>query len=225
MLDRKIKLYAADVRTLCDRQIYEKALSLLDDDRRERTERMRNEAGQRLSAGAGLLLKAALSHSGAENVSIIRGDNGKPYLEGRDDLFFNLSHSGDMVICAIAPCEVGCDVEHKRPAVSRIASRYYTQEEQIFVSLAPDNFFRMWTLKESFLKVTGKGLALGLKDFSINVSDTGISVSQSVDGRAYSFKEYFGIDGYFCSVCAADMGGSSFEENVISCDIKKLIGQ
>lgn len=225
MRELKIRLYAADVRALCDRQIYERALSLLDDDRRERTERIRNEAGQRLSAGAGLLLKTALSRSGAENVKIIRGDNGKPYVEGRDDLFFNLSHSGDMVICAVAPCEVGCDVEHRRPAVSRIASRYFTPEEQAFVSLDPDNFFRMWTLKESFLKVTGKGLALGLTDFSINVSDTEISVSQNVDGRAYSFKEYFSFDGYCCSVCAADMGSCSFEEHIISCDIENLIDQ
>lgn len=225
MLDLKIRLYAADVRALCDRQIYEKALSLLDDDRRERTERLKNEAGQRLSAGAGLLLKAALSQAGAEQAKIICGENGKPYIKGRDDLFFNLSHSKDMVICAVAPCEVGCDVEFKRPSVSRIADRYYTPEEQIFTALAPDNFFRMWTLKESFLKVTGKGLALALTDFSINVSETGISVSQSVDERSYSFKEYFSFDGYCCSVCAADMGSCSFEEHVISCDIENLIKQ
>ena len=223
MVDMKIQLFAADISDLCDRELYERALSVLDEDRRTRAERIRNEAGQRLSAGAGLLLKHALSLSGAENAVIIRHEGGKPYIEGRNDLFFSLSHSGSMVICAAAPCEVGCDIEAVRPSVNRIAERYFTKEEQAFTALADDNFFRMWTLKESFMKVTGKGLALPLKEFSINVSDGNISVTQNVDGRTYSFKEYFSIDGYCCSVCAADMGGSSFGETVICCDIKKLI--
>ena len=215
-----IQLYAADVSDLSDRTLYERALTVLDDDRRDRTERIRNEAGQRLSAGAGLLLEHALSESGISAAKITRKKNGKPYIEDRDDLFFNLSHSGEMVICAVAPFEVGCDIEKKRAPRTRIAERYFTEEEKAFTALAEDNFFRMWTLKESFMKVTGKGLGLPLRDFSIKVSGEKISISQSIDSRTYSFKEYFSIDGYCCAVCAADMGGCSFEETVMCCDIK-----
>lgn len=223
MWDHKIRLYAADVSALYDDALFEKALQILDGERRARTERIKNREGQCLCAGAGLLMKHALSEAGCERFNIISGANGKPYIEGRKDLFFNLSHSGKMVICALAPCEVGCDIERIRPSVSRIAGRYFTEEEQEFSAHSQKNFFRMWTLKESFLKVTGKGLSLPLNSFNISVKDNEITISQSVDSRSYSFKEYYGFDGYCCSVCAADADGNSFEEDVRTCNIHNLI--
>lgn len=241
MVDINIRLYAADVSCLESSKLYNKALSVLDEERRARAERIKNEAGARLSAGAGLLMKNALTDIRDEcgimvleddgSVRVKYGDNGKPYLEGRQDIFFNLSHSGNIVICAIAPCEVGCDIERIRPGRGKIAERYFSEEERFFAGLSERNFFRMWTLKESFMKVTGKGLSLPLDSFSISIHEgenassydepSYISVRQNVDERSYIFREYSVSDGYCCSVCAA--GEAVFEPQVRNCDISIII--
>ena len=63
--------------------------------------------------------------------------------------------------------------------------------------------FRMWTMKESFLKVTGQGMTLPLKDFSVIVdakTDTA-RVEYGSGNAVYRMKEYEDIPGYRAAVC------------------------
>ena len=127
---------------------------------------------RKLSLGAWRLMEEALKRHGfsAENVAI--GVNGKPECEG---VYFNLSHSGDMVLCAVSDVPVGCDLEKVVDAPLEVADRYFSEEERQYIEEGqnfPDinrRFFRLWTMKESYLKMTGEGMNLSPERIEIDI--------------------------------------------------------
>lgn len=144
---------------------------------------------------------------------------GKPYIKG-SDVFFNLSHSGDYVMCVISDSEVGCDIQKIGYCKDNLAKRFFCEEEYSDITsqanddLRKNLFYRYWTLKESFMKAIGLGLKLHLNSFQIILGNK-ISIKQSVNGKEYSFFEYDGIDGYKCAVCV-EGSCASFDTNLIS---------
>ena len=71
--------------------------------------------------------------------------------------------------------------------------------------------FRLWTMKESFLKVTGRGMSLPLRDFTVFIEDEGTArLHQMLNDNIYYIKEYVLPDifqeatGYKISVCCMD---------------------
>lgn len=73
---------------------------------------------------------------------------GRPYLPGTP-LHLSISHSKTYALCVLAPQPVGCDIETHRPVSERTCRRVLGPDE------APEDFFAHWTLKESYLKLTG----------------------------------------------------------------------
>ena len=202
-------LYAASVAPLADAEHYAAAYAAVSPARREKTDRFRFEKDKRLCLGAELLLRHALRAGGVGEVPMVfdHGAQGKPYFKD-SGVYFNISHSEEYVVCALAPCEVGCDVEQITPVDLKIARRFFFRSEyddvasQETAEARSDLFFRYWTLKESFMKVTGLGMKLPLDAFEI-VRGSEITVRQSVDEREYSFAEFDGLPGYHCALCAA----------------------
>jgi 4'-phosphopantetheinyl transferase len=101
------------------------------------------------------------------------GAHGKPHVSG-SPLRFNISHSGDLAVIALSHVEVGVDVELPRARRSdAIARRFYApgEIERLFAETDPaqraDSFFRLWTCKEAFLKVTGEGLSRSTRSYEI----------------------------------------------------------
>lgn len=93
---------------------------------------------------------------------------GKPYLKDWPGVQFNLSHSGGWGVCAVSAAPVGVDVELVRPLKQDIAKRFFTATEQGYLAhRPPEEFFRLWTRKESFTKALGKGLTLPMDSFSV----------------------------------------------------------
>ncbi len=96
---------------------------------------------------------------------------GKPMLgksQADSGLRFNLSHSFDMILVAVAKVrEVGVDVEwigRKRP-VLELARRFFPQSEADSLCTLPEAeqvwaFFGLWTRSEALLKAGGQGLEL-----------------------------------------------------------------
>ena len=106
--------------------------------------------------------------------------HGKPSLAGDNltsGLSFNLSHSGDMVVYAIArERNLGIDVEYMRSdaASEGIAQRYFSAREVDDLQSLPvqgrvEGFFNCWTRKEAYLKATGMGLQIALDSFAVNL--------------------------------------------------------
>ena len=94
-----------------------------------------------------------------EDYLIRIGEHGKPLVESRFTVWYNLSHSGDYIVAAFSHLEVGIDIEQKRKARMEVARRFFHPAEiQCLQNLAGDAqdelFFRYWSVKESFLKYT-----------------------------------------------------------------------
>lgn len=129
-------------------------------------------ASDRSSKNESLLGRVLLSYvlcmnGKGKETDFAYGSNGKPYLkDGR--AFFNISHSGDYVVCSVSKSEIGCDVQTIGKYNPRIAERFFTVNEKLFLENSEnqsDDFTRLWTLKESVLKKTGEGITGGLDSF------------------------------------------------------------
>jgi 4'-phosphopantetheinyl transferase len=113
------------------------------------------------------LLARYLSHPPA-SIEFELGKNGKPRLAGEiaaTGLEFNLSHSNEMALIAVAAQPVGIDLEHVRPLsdANELVQRFFSKREATSYSVMPDDqkplgFFRLWTRKEAWLKATGEGI-------------------------------------------------------------------
>ena len=203
-----VKVYRADVTVLKDKQLYSRLYTGLDVSRRAKADRFRFEKDKRLSVATGALLQYVLQLENVREPSIEVTSNGKPYLVGEEGLYFNLSHSEGMVMCAVAGQEVGCDVEKKTVLDRRLAEYVMTDYELSRIyglergTQQQEMFFRLWTLKESYMKATGLGIGLEPKSFGMMTRKDEIEVSPPVDKREFHFKEYFMDDGYCYSCCS-----------------------
>ncbi len=218
------KIYAANVTPLKDGALYNAAYYMATEERRKKTDGFRFERDRRLSVGAELLLMKGLEEWGInpKEIKYYYGKNGKPCLAGKQDIYFNISHSGEAVICAVSLFEVGCDIEKVSDVNLKIAERFFCEDEYEMImsqkteELKREMFFRLWTLKESFIKLTGMGIGMPMKSFSIKPDKDKIIVKQEHAFNACYFQELFLWKNYKCSVCGFDSSigiksGVSFE--------------
>lgn len=103
-----------------------------------------------------------------------RNEHGKPSLSNNpSQISFNLSHNSKCIIMAVCFNDpIGCDIEdpNRKVSIDTISNRYFTDiEDQQLNALADQqkksHFFKLWTLKEAFVKATGVGISLGLDSF------------------------------------------------------------
>ena len=142
-----------------------------------------------------------------DNASIEFAANpfGRPYLSGFQKVFdFNLSHSGEWVLCAVGQPAIGVDIERIQPIDLELARRYFSAAEYRRwlgdpASQRLARFYELWTLKESYLKAVGKGLAIPLDSFTITpIGDGGYAVAGD---PAYALKTCPVHPGYAGAVC------------------------
>lgn len=93
--------------------------------------------------------------------------NGKPYIAGRSDIFFNISHCRKGIACVVSESPVGMDIEEIQSGWEDLAPTVLNPDELSDVIRSGEpavRFTEIWTRKESFLKLTGEGLADNMKD-------------------------------------------------------------
>ncbi len=118
-----------------------------------------------------LLLYRTLEERGISEFAVHYKNGEKPVLISEKKLYFNISHSADFVALAISDEEVGCDIQEIRPYNPKVAKRNYCENETKLIEESEDKsdvFIRMWSLKESILKFTGKGIAGGLSTYDFS---------------------------------------------------------
>ena len=199
-----VNLYAANIGTIADPKMCPDIMEGLSEERKDKILHFKMEHSRKQSLIAGLLLKYVLDLRGLSMEKITYGQNGKPGIEG---MYFNLSHSGDMVICAVSDRNIGCDIETVSTVKEGIADRFFTKQETQYLNFfegpqKEQEFFRLWTIKESYMKLTGEGMSLPLSGFNVKIGEN-ISIERNGEICPCHIKEYE-IDGYRTAVCAME---------------------
>jgi 4'-phosphopantetheinyl transferase len=126
------------------------------------------------------LLLGTLTGRAPPDVPIVRGHRGRPMLAREPRLDFNVSHTGDVALFAIAThlpagMRLGVDIEHaaREVNVDRLARRLLTASERgamadVPVSQHKRRFLATWTCKEAMSKATGDGLAAPFGRIAVN---------------------------------------------------------
>jgi len=184
-------LYLFEKIDLLEDDFIENVLSLLSEERKIKISKLRTPMSKKASAVAYLLLRIALfiEYNINEAVLFDYKEHGKPFLKDYPEIFFNLSHSNDTAACAVADEVTGVDVQHIKPIPDNVAKRVLTENEYALFNSSPepdDYFCKIWTIKESYIKRTGLGLASELKEI---IADE-VTDSQIFKG-----------DDYYCCVC------------------------
>ncbi len=176
---------------------YNKLLGYITKDKIERLGRFhRFEDAQRSLLGDILARYAICSREKVENENLTFGKNeyGKPLLIKPDGIHFNISHSGNFVVCAIHNNPIGVDVETIRRIDFTIAENYFSREEYDALLGQPEEmrlyyFFIIWALKESYIKAEGKGLNIPLNSFTIKMEGHSINCVNSKGQMKYCFEQ------------------------------------
>jgi 4'-phosphopantetheinyl transferase len=161
----------------------ERWLGSLDRGERERAARFRIAADRREFVAAHALLRIMLAHHlGVPPTAwrFLADANGKPSIDpnvGPHQLPFNLSHTRGLVAVALTSRgAIGVDVEEidEAKADLAIAEAYFARSEVDLLEKALPSerarcFFRLWTLKEAYIKAIGKGLSAPLDSFAFTL--------------------------------------------------------
>ena len=189
LADDEIHVRLANLTLPADRLAALAATLTVDEQERAARFRFPEHRDRFIAARGGLreLLSAYLGNPAA-TLRFHQGTRGKPALAGaaaKTGLHFNLSHSDDRALYAVARCEVGVDLEamDRRVDAAAVAERICTAREwTAFQALSAerlrDAFFACWTRKEAVAKAIGAGLASGL-----NTLDACFREDAASDGR------------------------------------------
>jgi 4'-phosphopantetheinyl transferase len=193
--EHDIHLWIAFPEAIRDPLLVQRYDQLMTNDEREKQRRYIFERDRHDALVTRALVRTVLSrYAGVapEDWRFAKGDKGKPEIvDAPWPLRFNVSHTRGMIICGVVrKYDIGVDVEHihRDTDVTQIADRFFSPIEvrEMFSLPASDRrsrFFDYWTLKESYIKAWGDGLAIPLDHFTFHIKDVGRSGAANHDIR------------------------------------------
>jgi len=160
-----------------------KDLSFLPEAVRDRIERYKYSDAKKGSLFAYLLLRRALAEQGKEDLFSCLTSTlcGKPVIDGFP---FSLSHCRGVSVCCVCEEEIGVDIEAVRAfdatLVSSVLDAKSLDTYNRLDSQEKDSYFaRQWTLRESYLKLTGEGIRLRLNRLAPQLCGIGYLLQES----------------------------------------------
>lgn len=219
-----IKLLLADVLPLDNPAVYDLLYDSASSERRAAADSFRFRKDRNLSLGAAALLDRGLRAFGfyESDMSYGHTDKGKPFFLNAPDIHFNISHSSSKVAVALSDREVGCDIEEVAEIDLAVAERFFSpaEYEAIMQKEGSDvrlkEFFRYWTLKESYMKAIGMGMSLPPNSFSLSEGAAGYEVFVGAPfDRGFEFKTPDSFKGYECAICYRPGSGVPQVEHVM----------
>jgi 4'-phosphopantetheinyl transferase len=181
---RRIDLWCTYLSDIGDQSLWARYDALLSGEERTRQARFRFARDQRRHLVTRALVRTVLSRYAPvrpEDWVFSAGARGRPQISAprpEPPLEFNISHSADLIVLAVT-CgrALGVDTESIAAREADIAGldRYFAPEVSAALLSRPPRerrrrFFELWTLKESYIKARGVGLALGLDTFRFELT-------------------------------------------------------
>lgn len=199
--EHEAHLWLLQPEQVTDASQLERCAAMLSDVERAAWQRFHFERDRHTYLVSHALTRCVLSRYSAVQPSewqFVRNQYGRPEIANQSDLRFNLSHTKGLVACVTTTSnDVGVDVETRKRMndLRAIAERFFSPAEVRELLALPterqrNRFFELWTLKESYIKGRGMGLALPLDRFSFTLGgEVSLQVDPSLqdDGRQWLF--------------------------------------
>lgn len=173
------KVYIKDISFIKDQKHFDDIFSILPKYRQEKILKLKNETDKKLSLLVGYLIHFAFYdlcddlYPLTDKEIKVDEETGAQYMT-YNGVYFSASHSGTKAMVVFSSVSVGCDIQliddKKEKDNIKLAKRFFAdyEYEHIANSKNPnDEFYKYWTIKESFLKLTWEGLKGGLKKITI----------------------------------------------------------
>lgn len=118
----------------------------------------------------------------------------KPWFE-QGSVNFSVSHSGDYWVCALGDVPLGVDIQKHKPCNTElIARRFYHPDEAVWVREKPiTDFFKIWTAKESYVKLTGEGITDDFSSFTVINAHGRIETCNNMFLQHVTFEEGYSL--------------------------------
>lgn len=207
-------------------------LNVISDERKKKINKFYFTKDKVHSLFAEVILRYALwERYGFSNINIKFNQSkyGKPYLVNHKEVYFNLSHSGNWVLCGIGDVQLGVDVEQVKEKALLIANTMYTKGENEFIfKQSPENrlnaFYKIWTLKESYVKNVGKGLNIPFDSFEFGVYDDDIRFYfQGEEKHSFLFYTWQLDEQHITALCVKNKAELMINENIKILSLEDLM--
>jgi len=180
----QIHLWQYPIGNPADAQHLARAMTLLSGAEKKRRAAFHTEKQQAEYALSHAMVRLVLSEYAPvrpEAWEFQTGEKGKPEIAGPvldTPLWFNLSHTDGFAVCVAGRVrQLGVDVENmsRKTSHEELAKRFFAPAEYEHLRALPPSgrreaFFRIWTLKEAYVKAEGKGLSIPLDSFHFRFS-------------------------------------------------------
>lgn len=224
-----MKIYVLKILDISEENLYKLCL-MIGSEKKYKIEKFINKKDKIRSLIGEVLIRTIITEElGISNkyISFDKNKYGKPYLQEYPKFNFNISHSGDFVVCAIDNKPIGIDIEEIRDIeYEEISKNFFSVSEYDYIvkknlDVELNKFYEIWTLKESYIKCCGQGLLLPLNSFSIDIDKyQDIKVIIDSEHKEYVFKRFNIRSGYKMAVCSLN---KEISNNVIMIDQNSLI--
>lgn len=117
----------------------------------------------------------------------------KPYISNINNLFFNISHSNELVMCAVSENEIGVDIEKIRKTDINTISFFATENEKEYILKDKievyKRLFKIWVLKEAYFKMLGSTL-FDMKSVEFIINDNVYCSNKNVNILLREYEDY-----------------------------------
>ena len=135
--------------------------------RKQKLNKQKLKKTQIISIVEYFLVKHALKIKGLPDFDY--NENGKPSI--KNSKHFNISHSGDWLVVATSNKPIGIDIQKNTPLKISVANRVCSESELNHLNTSTNQtveFTKLWTMKESFVKMKGGSVFQNLKQVNVN---------------------------------------------------------
>jgi 4'-phosphopantetheinyl transferase len=181
-----MKYYVEKIENLITKKELQEAILSFGMERKKEIQKSKNTTSVMESVAATILMDQLLVDSGYLSDDLIKDKNGAPRFLKQKDLYCSISHSNEYVACAISDYPIGIDIQ-KMKEVNQVllSKRFFSEQEKL-----SENFYQIWTSKESYLKMIGIGLKKELNSFYTDLKKNQMfDLNGNIIGNLF-YKEY-----------------------------------
>ena len=204
------RIYLMDIACLSPAAVYDEWYRKMPEYRREKIDRVKPERSKKLSLCAGILLERALNNCGITEYEVAFSSHGKPYIADHENIFFNISHSGEKVALAVSDREVGVDIQKLRHFDNSIINYVYNTAEQRLAKESGSEdagmdmvYTRMWSMKEAFMKHSGLGIQMEPISITLNIAAAPASAACAGYDPGELYLIEYKLQDYALTVCTS----------------------